>query len=478
MPIFYKVTGPVFICLIIIFSMFIITFSSTSHQKDDGLVINLAGRQRMLTQKMTKELLIFKEQTINYSTSLEKHSTQLENTAKIFEMTLKALINGGKAPLSLNLSKTKYRVCPKASEPAYSQLIKVNNIWTEFSQRLGTIISGNEKDFTNTRWILENNTKLLVEMNKAVVMMQKTSEGKIKKLIQTQAVAVILSIIIIIFSIIFIISIIKKLKNITNILNLGAFHINEASDNIVNFSQNIETNTSAHLQEIQKTTSSLNEIVKSTQDNSKNTISVKNSMDEAQEIVSNNNLNIKELNASMLEMMNASGETSKIIKTIDEIAFQTKILALNAAVEAARAGEAGTGFAVVAKEVGSLAARSSQAAKDTTILIEQTIDAVQKGNSIVKNIDHEFLNVQTIVENSLGKTDNIVFSSKEQMEKINNISQKINDFQNVASENAQTTEKTSHAAQELYQQANTFKEVVDEITYLTGGNLKLKRKTQ
>jgi len=113
-------------------------------------------------------------------------------------------------------------------------------------------------------------------------------------------------------------------------------------------------------------------------------------MNQANQVVDKANESMKQLTTAMADISKAGEETSKIIKTIDEIAFQTNLLALNAAVEAARAGEAGVGFAVVADEVRNLAMRAADAAKNTSDLIEQTVKKINNGNDIVNDTGEAF----------------------------------------------------------------------------------------
>jgi methyl-accepting chemotaxis protein/methyl-accepting chemotaxis protein-1 (serine sensor receptor) len=176
----------------------------------------------------------------------------------------------------------------------------------------------------------------------------------------------------------------------------------------------------------------------------------------------------------MVVAMNGIGDSSnkiaKIIKVIDEIAFQTNILALNAAVEAARAGEAGMGFAVVADEVRNLAQRCAQAAKDTAALIEESI---AKSNDGKTKVDQVAVAIRTITEESAKvKTlvDEVNLGSQEQARGIEQIGKAIAQMEQVTQKNAANAEESAAAAEELNAQSETLKDVVERLTAMLGGS--------
>jgi len=162
---------------------------------------------------------------------------------------------------------------------------------------------------------------------------------------------------------------------------------------------------------------------------------------------------------------------SKIIKTIDEIAFQTNILALNAAVEAARAGEAGMGFAVVADEVRNLAQRCAQAAKDTAALIEESI---AKSNDGKTKVDQVAVAIHAITEES-GKVktlvDEVNLGSQEQARGIEQIGKAITQMEQVTQRTAANSEESAAAAEELNAQSETLKDVVVRLSAMVGGDV-------
>ena len=192
---------------------------------------------------------------------------------------------------------------------------------------------------------------------------------------------------------------------------------------------------------------------------------------------------VGEMESAVTEMKNSSQEISKIIKTIDEIAFQTNILALNAAVEAARAGEAGSGFAVVADEVRALAQRSAQAAKDTSEKIEAAIKRSELGGiasaKVVQSlgeIENNAADIGQAFQGIVGQVtaldeviSQIASASQEQSQGTSEVNIAVTQMETVTMTNAASAEENAAASQELAQQAVALKEIVGRLESMISG---------
>ena len=248
-------------------------------------------------------------------------------------------------------------------------------------------------------------------------------------------------------------NIVLPLRRETSELTTGAQNVAAAAEQVAASSQNLSAGSTEQAASLESTSASMEEMSSMTRRNAENSHHAAELMTAVDQRVNESNRALSTMVTSMDEMKSSSQKVSKIIKTIDEIAFQTNILALNAAVEAARAGEAGMGFAVVADEVRSLAQRSAQAARDTAELIEDSIVKAQQGASQVELVSASIAEITTTVSRAKGLIEEVSEATRQQTQGIDQVSQAVLQMEKVTQNTAATAEETAAASEELSAQA-------------------------
>ena len=258
-------------------------------------------------------------------------------------------------------------------------------------------------------------------------------------------------------------AIVVSLNDTLGQINQASDQVSSGSDQVSSGAQALSQGATEQASSVEELAATIAEISEQVKKNAQNAQSARNESMQASEEISVSNQQMQEMIDAMSQISSKSNEIGKIIKTIEDIAFQTNILALNAAVEAARAGAAGKGFAVVADEVRNLASKSAEAAKNTTVLIEETVGAVQNGTSIADRTAQSMLAVVDSSNRVTGLVDKISAASSEQAQSIAQVTSGVDQISSVVQTNSATAEESAAASEELSGQASMLKQLVGQF---------------
>lgn len=437
----------------------VIIVGSLSDQRADSPTMNLAGAQRMLCQKISKELLLLAQ-------SHGANEADLRSSITRFGLVLRGLEKGD-AGLGL----------PASVEPdLLAGLTDVENSWSLTRRDIETLIAnpGQESGSTGGKEqlarALSDCGTLQRKMDDVVQSLETNAEAKLARTLWTEIVVAAAVIALLLVAWMGVIGpLIRDLKRLGGSLSRGSGQVAAASEQVAASSQSLARGASDQAASIEEAAASAREVGSMAGRNAELSAAAAELMAGVENEIGKGRENINRTVSWMEEIAVANDRICGTIRVIDQIAFQTNILALNASVEAARAGQAGLGFAVVAGEVRTLAQRSTQAAKDTAEIITSSLAKSDEGSERLDELARFISGIERSAARIREIVDSVNAGSREQARDLDQIAVTIGQMAHMTQETAAIAEESAASSRELDAEAATARQNANRIVALVEG---------
>lgn len=455
-----------------------LTYWVTNAQKTDGAIINVAGRQRMLSQQISKAALAYAGELRkgeNADAETLRMSKEEASAAKmLLQKTHDALRNGGQ----LQVDNEDVLIPPCRNEEIFAQFETVNGVWRPFSSSIDVILSAKstmDGGFEQAvAQVSKQNIPLLKELNASVSMFQANLDKRGALMRNVQYATCTAALLLAILGAWFVNArITKPINSIVARLAAGVAEVNTTSAQVAETSEKMASGASDQAAAVEETSSTTEEIAAGTRANAASARQANELSVQARGAAESGDATMAQLNDAMVGINSSAEQISRIIKVIEEIAFQTNLLALNAAVEAARAGEQGKGFAVVAEEVRRLAQRAAQAAGETTILIEDSVQKARQGTTVAGEVAEMLTTIVTDVTKVSDLIDTIANATQEQTQGVDQVNVALSQIDRVTQDSAAGAAASAKSAKRLTGHAEGVRRTVLDLVSIVGGQAEL-----
>jgi len=493
-------TISVLLLLVLVFlTTFLIAVFSLRHQQSNSLVINVAGRQRMLSQKISKECLIY----LSPHAGLIKKET-IENSVKLFQLSMDALLDGGMT--YSDPAMTQAVILPSMKDPdSKAQCLQVRALWAPFRVLVEKILQAGNGSEADIKTVIQQNVEILTAMHKTVGLLQKSAESALRLPLYAQIVGVVLVMLtgLLMFNILMrtVIAPLKAMVSAVDHLAQGDLTVNVdaggsdevdrlrdgingvvhsfrelivrvkdasetvaySSGEIASGSEDLAVRTNQEAASVTQTAATLEELSANVHNNSENSREAGGTLTAFNQEINQRSHLMQDVTATMEEIHQSGRKIDAIVNVINDISFQTNLLALNAAVEAARAGEAGRGFAVVAAEVRNLAQKTAESSKSIQEIVSSNVQSTTRGLELVTRTNDFFTTIVSLMSGMVQQIQSIADGSKEQASGIDQINTAVNQLDVVITQNAALVEELAATAKGMKSNSRQLLELVNRF---------------